>query len=314
MRLDMQTKRKITAVTAQRYRTADRKGKTTILDEFTATTGYNRKYALHILANWDRTRLTRVEGKTVKLKAARRKRKPGGGRPKVYTDQAIAVLEKIWVFAGYPCGKILAEILRNQMRFFIEDEYFGPMLTPEIAAALVTISPRQIERRLAEARKKLRLKGAGTTRRGELVKNQVPVRAYFSWDERKPGFFELDTVAHCGNSTAGHYCRTLTVTDVSSGWTELRALLNSAHRWVMQAVQDVRNSIPFPLRGIDSGNGGEFINQQLIGWCAKNKVNFTRGRPCRKNDMATKLPMFRRAGKRRPGAQNYWLPPLRHRG
>ena len=94
------------------------------------------------------------------------------------------------------------------MRFFIEDEYFGPMLTPEIAAALVTISPRQIERRLAEARKKLQLKGASTTRRGELVKNQVPVRAYFSWDERKPGFFELDTVAHCGRSTAGHYCQT----------------------------------------------------------------------------------------------------------
>ncbi|MDR2476160.1 MAG: transposase, partial [Treponema sp.] len=91
----MYTKRTITAVTAQRYRAADRKGKTAILDEFTVTTGYNRKYALHILANWGGTCLARVEGKTVKLTAARpkRKRKPGGGRPKVYSDEAVAVLE-----------------------------------------------------------------------------------------------------------------------------------------------------------------------------------------------------------------------------
>ena len=117
MGLDMQTKRKITAVTAKRYRTADRKGKTAILNEFTTTTGYNRTYALRILANWDRSRLTRVEWNTVKLKAARRKRKAGGGRPKVYSGQAVAVLETIGGFEGYSCGKILAQILRNQTRF-----------------------------------------------------------------------------------------------------------------------------------------------------------------------------------------------------
>ena len=155
MGLAMETKRKISAVTAQRCRAADRKGKTAILDEFTATTGYNRKYVLHILANWDKTHLVTLDGQTAGLKAGRskQKRKPGGGRPKVYTDEAIAVLEKIWAFDGRPCGIILAVKLRQQMPFFIEDTKFGPEISPEIAAALAAISPRQIERRLETARK-----------------------------------------------------------------------------------------------------------------------------------------------------------------
>ena len=106
--------------------------------------------------------------------------------------------------------------------------------------------------------------GISTTKHGDLLKNQVPVRVYCSWDERKPGFFEIDTVAHCGISASGHYCRSLTVTDVFSGWTELRSLLKSAHRWVKEAVQDIKNTLPFPMLGIDSDNGGEFINTQLI--------------------------------------------------
>ena len=286
MGLAMETKRKISAVTAQRCRAADRKGKTAILDEFTATTGYNRKYALHILVNWDKTHLVILDGQTAGLKAGRskQKRKPGGGRPKVYTDEAIAVLEKIWAFDGRPCGTILAVKLRQQMPFFITDTDFGPIISPEIASALTAISPRQIERRLEKARKQHALSGISTTKHGDLLKNQVPVRVYFSWDERKPGFFEIDTVAHCGNCASGHYCRSLTVTDVFSGWTELRSLLNSAHRWVKEAVQDIKNSLPFPMLGIDSDNGGEFINHQLINWCIEHHITFTRGRPYRKND------------------------------
>ena len=75
MGVDRQTKHKITAVTAKRYRTVDRKGKTTILDEFTAITGYNRKYTLYILAHWDSTRTTVLDGKTVRPKAAKPKHK-----------------------------------------------------------------------------------------------------------------------------------------------------------------------------------------------------------------------------------------------
>jgi hypothetical protein len=193
-------------------------------------------------------------------------------------------MEKIWVFEGCPCGKLLAEKLRSQIQFFIEDGEFGPRIPPDIVAAPVRISPRQIERRLTYARAKLKLKGKSTTKPGTLPKHQFPVRAYFTWDERKAGFFELDTVTRRGSNTSGHFCRTLTVTGVYSGWTEPRALLNGAHRRVKEAVRNVKHNIPFPMMGIDSDNGGEFINKQLIDWCHENHVRFTSGRPYRKND------------------------------
>ncbi len=122
------------------------------------------------------------------------------------------------------------------------------------------------------------------TQKGSLFKNQIPVRTFFSWDERKPGYFELDRVAHCGSNLSGEFCWTLTVTDVYSGWTEERPLLNNAQRWVKEAVEDVKETLPFPMRGVDSDNGGEFINHQLFLWCKKEEIQFTRGRPYRKND------------------------------
>ena len=107
---------------------------------------------------------------------------------------------------------------------------------------------------------------------------------YGDWDERKPGFFEVDTVANCGVSTQGQYICTLTLTDVHSGWTENRALLNKAHRWVKQAVADVKEKLPFQMKGIDSDNGSEFKNMQLLQWCKSNEVIFTRSRSHKKND------------------------------
>ncbi len=107
---------------------------------------------------------------------------------------------------------------------------------------------------------------------------------YGDWDERKPGFFEVDTVANCGISTQGQYICTLTLTDVHSGWTENRALLNKAHRWVKEAVADVKEKLPFQMKGIDSDNGSEFKNTQLLQWCKSNEVIFTRSRSYKKND------------------------------
>ena len=107
---------------------------------------------------------------------------------------------------------------------------------------------------------------------------------YGDWDERKPGFFEVDTVANCGISTQVQYICTLTLTDVHSGWTENRALLNKAHRWVKEAVDDVKEKLPFQMKGIDSDNGSEFKNTQLLQWCKSNEVIFTRSRSYKKND------------------------------
>jgi hypothetical protein len=149
---------------------------------------------------------------------------------------------------------------------------------------LASVSPRTIDRILKPVKDKGRLRGLSLTKGGTLLRNQIPVRVMFNWDERKPGFFEFDRVARCGANASGQFCQTLTGTDAGSGWTEEHALLNSAHLWVKERIQQIRDELPFPLMGIDSDNGGEFINRQLKDWCDQNEIRFTRGRPYRKND------------------------------
>jgi hypothetical protein len=157
-------------------------------------------------------------------------------------------------------------------------------ITEENRPLLMSVSPAEIDILLKEERKKQEVRGKSLTKAGPVLKNEIPVRVYFAWDERKPGFFEVDRVAHCETSRAGHFCLTLTATDVYSGWTEERSLLNNVHRWTKEAVSNIRSEIPFPMYGIDTDNGGEFINTQLLTWCSEWHIQFTRGRPYRKND------------------------------
>ncbi|MDR2303110.1 MAG: hypothetical protein LBE10_00785 [Treponema sp.] len=131
----------------------------------------------------------------------------------------------------------------------------------------MTVNPVTIDRLPRAAKAKLRLKGKSLTRPGSLLKHRMPARVYYAWDERKPGFFEPDTVNHCGIRISGEFCQTLTLTDVYSGWTEERSPHNRAHRRVKEETAQAKDQLPFPLLGIDSGNGGEFINRQFFGWC-----------------------------------------------
>jgi hypothetical protein len=286
MGLNMAEKKKVTALHSKRYRAANKKGKTKILDEFTATTGYNRKYAVHILKNHGRTVSGTADGKPVKYRAGKPKKdvksRGGGGRPKKYGDDVIGAVCRVWEFFDYQCGKLLAPLIRLMIDFLAADPEFG--ITPLIKAKLMTVSAATIDRRLKPERKKLELKGKSLTKPGTLLKNQVPVRVFFAWDERKPGFFEIDTVSHCGISSSGEFCSTETLTDVYSGWIVLAALRNRAHSRVKAATAQAKADLPFPMPGIDSDNGGGFINPQLILWCADNNVTFTRSRPYRKND------------------------------
>ncbi|MGH9342059.1 MAG: integrase catalytic domain-containing protein, partial [Acidobacteriota bacterium] len=104
------------------------------------------------------------------------------------------------------------------------------------------------------------------------------------WDEASPGFVEVDLVAHEGGNSRGDYAQTLDLTDVCSGWTELAAVKNKAQVWVFEALEQIRSRLPFPLLGLDSDNGGEFINHHLYRYCEKEGITFTRSRPLRKND------------------------------
>ncbi|GHU78891.1 integrase [Spirochaetia bacterium] len=287
MMLDMHSKRKICNELFRRYQKAGKKGKKKLLDEYAKTLGYNRDYLAHLLANWGKTRYEVVDGKSVKYVAkdapkARKMRLGGkkGGRPRKYGAEFAAVLYDIWEFFEWRCGKLFAPMLRLMIGFLVRE--YG--LDDKTRSLLTQVSPATIDRLLAKEKAKLRLKGKSLTKPGKLLKNQIPVRVFFTWDERKPGFFEIDTVCHCGANSSGEFCCTLTITDVYSAWTEVFALRNRAHRWVKESIAGMAAALPFPLRGVDSDNGGEFINEQLLLWCNKNHVQFTRGRPYRKND------------------------------
>jgi hypothetical protein len=280
MGLTMQKKKALTREVSKRYQKAEKKEKTKILDELVENTGYNRKYVLHVLANWGKTTAVRMDGETVRLKACGRNRRKGGGRKPKYTGEFVIVLRKIWAFFMYRCGKILSPFIRTQIKF-LETPFH---ITPEVMYLLLSVSPATIDRLLKGDRKKRALKGKSGTKPGKLLKKQIPIRTYYADADKKPGFFEIDTVHHCGTSDSGEFCLTLTATDVYSGWVELRPTLNKAHKWVFEALIDVKSSLPFPLIGIDSDNGSEFINDALLKWCGTERIQFTRARAYHKND------------------------------
>jgi hypothetical protein len=278
----MREKQSVTRETAQRYRKAEKKDKKGILDEFTKTTGYNRKYAIGLLFGWGKEKLRTVEGKPVRFivgKPAKRRKRRG----RLLYGQAVReAVRAIWRLFDYMCGKRLAVLIRLNIALLQREAELG--IDEEVRQKLLQISPATIDRILSPERKKLVLKGRSHTRAGTLLKHQIPIRTFFDWDERKPGFFEADTVAHDGGSSSGEYCLTLNATDVYSGWVELRSLPNRAHRWVKEQAEAIRGELPFVLRGFDSDNGGEFINHQLWNWANEHHITFTRARSYRKND------------------------------
>jgi hypothetical protein len=149
---------------------------------------------------------------------------------------------------------------------------------------LYKISSATIDRLLAEERKKQTLKGRSHTKPGTLLKSQIPIRTFSEWDEKSPGFVEIDLVGHDGGDARGEFIQTLDVTDVCTGWTETQAVRNKAQVWVFEALKDIQGRLPFELLGIDSDNGSEFINDHLSRFCEDRHITFTRARPYRKND------------------------------
>jgi len=276
----MQEKKSLTREISKRYQQAGKKEKTKILDEVVKTTGYNRKYALHILANWGKTTSVIISAKTVRLCASPKKRMKGGGRKPVYTEEFTKTLRAIWVFFWYRCGKIMAPFMKEQMKYLVKP--FG--ITKENRELLLKVSPATIDRKLKADKKELAFKGKSGTKPGNLLKKQIPVRTYYADADKKPGFFEIDTVHHCGHTDSGEFCLTLSATDVYSGWIELRPLLNKAHKWVLEEIADIKASLPFPFLGLDSDNGSEFINSAMQKWCVEENIQFTRARAYHKND------------------------------
>ncbi|MCC6728165.1 MAG: DDE-type integrase/transposase/recombinase [Chthonomonadales bacterium] len=250
---------------AKRYRDARRGQKTVILDEFCEATGLNRKYAIGLLNR------PPVEGGMGECRHR--------GSPYVDT---VEPLTRLWEICGRLCGKRLVAAIPTLLESLLRH---GEMsVSEESRQLLCRLSASTIDRLLRPVRRKLGWRGRTTTKPGTLLKQQIAVRTFADWDERRPGFFEVDLVAHCGGSGHGDYAYSLNLTDVHTAWTDMEALPNRSQQSVCQAIERVRKRLPFAMLGIDSDNGSEFINWLLKGYCVRHQLTFTRCRPYKKND------------------------------
>jgi hypothetical protein len=179
-------------------------------------------------------------------------------RPPTYGPRVIAALVTCWAVLRAPAAKRFAPMLAVLVPILRRDGELD--LTEEEAALLMRMSAATIDRRLAGERATLTLRGRSHTKPGSLLKSQIPVRTWADRDDARPGFVEIDLVGHEGGAASGEFCFTLTVTDIATGWTVNRSVRNKAQRWVFEALLHVSAVFPFPIKGIDSDNGSEFIN------------------------------------------------------
>jgi hypothetical protein len=267
MGLTLAERRAVTEMTAIRYVVADKPAKSRILDELCANTG------------WHRTHARKALKAALQPKVVTPRRSP---RPPIYGPNVIAALTVCWLVLGMPAGKRLAPMLAELVAVLRQ---FGELVIDDgTAALLVSMSAATIDRRLAGERAKRQLKGRRATKPGSLLRSQIPVRTWADWDDAQPGFVEIDLVSHDGGNAIGPFAFTLTVTDIATGWTENRSVPSKEAKCVLRALESIADKMPFPILGVDSDNGAEFINVYLFLWCRNREITFTRARPTNKND------------------------------
>ena len=268
-RMAQRSKQEYVRAIHERYRQATRAEKRAILDEFTQVCGYHRKYAIALL----------------------RRPGPPGPRPRrmprrqpTYREEVIRVLAQIWEASGYLCAQRLKAALPVWLPWLRQ----RVRLTPRLEQQLLAISPRQIDRRLRNRKQAVKRRLYGTTRPGSLLKHMIPIKTDH-WDVTRPGYLEIDLVSHSGASAAGEFLHTLDGVDIHTGWVERQAVRGKGQHGIVQALATIERQLPFALRGLDSDNGSEFINDHLWVFCQRpvgQTIQFTRSRPYKKDDNA----------------------------
>jgi len=276
--LTMGQKKAVTRQLQDRYQKSSKKEKIVMLNEFIQITGYNRSYAAQILRKKKVLGYLTIDDKRIKYTISGKKKK----KKKHYDQDVLLALNQLWEEADSICSKRLAPFLTELIE--VLEKYGEINLTREVKEKLLTISPATIDRLLAPIRKKQQIKGKSTTRPGSLLKKSIPIRTFSEWDNKRPGFFEVDLVSHDGGNLRGDVIQSVNFTDIATGWMEMVAVKNKAQRWVFAGIKAIKKRLPFPILGFDSDNGSEFINDELLRYCEKQHITFTRSRPYRKND------------------------------
>ena len=260
--------REYAAVQRERYLQATRADKQRFLDEVVAVTGLHRKAAIRLLR-----------------RAPRARPRPGpGGRPRAYGRDVAVAAEVLWQASGRIGAHRLPPFIPELLDRLLQ---WGELaVSPEVDKRLRQISRPTLSRLLAPARTQFPPRGASITRPSHLLRQEIPVRTFADWDDARPGFLEVDLVAHCGPSTQGFYLCTLCAVDIPTAWIELEAVWGKNQERVGSAVHRVRDRLPVPLVGLDSDNGSEFINHHLLAWCRRHHLTVTRSRAWKKNDSA----------------------------
>src|ERR1051325_4899581 len=267
--MSLSAKREALARIHGRYQRAGRPHKTRILDEFCAVCGYHRKAALRLL-NRDLFQPPR--------------RRPGP-QPLYKPATVLPPLKAIWLASDQLCSKLLKAALPEWLLFY---EQAHGTLSPQLRQQLLSISPAQIDRLLRPVRVRYPRRSLSTTKPGTLLRQRIPTRGGPP-DTTAPGHIEADTVAHCGDTTAGNFVYSLTFTDLYSGWTELRAIWNKSGQAIRDHLKDIEGHAPFALKSFHADNGSEFLNWPLYRYLTGRpwrQVPFTRSRAYRKNDNA----------------------------
>jgi hypothetical protein len=248
-----------------RYLNARKEEKGRILDELIQVTGYHRKAAIRLLhrkssQKWQQRR----------------------GRQRRYGYEVVDALRKVWEASDHLCSKRLKPFIGELVRVLRQHSELA--INASLEAELCQMSPSTIDRLLWPWRHLGGRRPLSTTKPGNLLKNSIPIRTFADWTDKRSGFLEVDLVAHCGESAEGFYLTTLSTVDVASGWSECMGVWGKGQSRVRAAVHRIRQRLPFPLLGLDSDNGSEFINHHLYTYCLDEKITFTRSRSYKKND------------------------------
>src|SRR4051794_25208059 len=264
--LSLATRRELIEAIAERYHAAGRTQKKQILDEFIKVTGYHRKHAIRALR--------RTSGKSAEP----------APRSRLYGEAVKSALTILWEAADRICGKRLKEAIPTLVDAM--ERYGHLQLDPEVRRRLLGMSAATMDRLLKPVREtgKQRRRRSGVN--NTPLRKSIAVRTFSDWNDPPPGFFEMDMVAHCGQSVAGSHAHSLVLTDIASGWTEAAAMILREQTLITLTVEEVRGKLAFPILGLDVDNDSAFINETVVDYCKERKIELTRSRAYKKNDQA----------------------------